>query len=104
VKIYRFKQQLHKLSELMLLLSFCCAHCSEHLIREEPTGKDPLACDQSPEISLWERLGNSSALDIESSEFSWDVLSSLHHTEHSSSSEQTEDEMNKALEVCHNLL
>ncbi|CAD6238668.1 unnamed protein product [Miscanthus lutarioriparius] len=72
---------------------------SEHLIREEPTGKDPLACDQSPEISLWERLGNSSALDIESSEFSWDVLSSLHHTEHSSSSEQTEDEMNKALEV-----
>jgi atypical dual specificity phosphatase len=88
----------------MLLLSFCCAHCSEHLIREEPTGKDPLACNHSPEISLWERLGNSSALDIESSEFSWDVLSSLHHTEHSSSSEQTEDEMNKALEVCHNLL
>ncbi|ONM31723.1 Dual specificity protein phosphatase PHS1 [Zea mays] len=71
----------------------------EHLIREAPTRKDPLDCDQSPEISLWERLGNSSALDIESSEFSWDVLLSLHHTEHSSSSEQTEDEMNKALEV-----
>ncbi|WVZ71405.1 hypothetical protein U9M48_019996 [Paspalum notatum var. saurae] len=72
---------------------------SEHLIREEPAGKDPLTCDQPPEISLWERLGNSSTLDIDSSEFSWDMLSSLHHTEHSSSSEHSEDEMNKALEV-----
>nr|CAB3477039.1 unnamed protein product [Digitaria exilis] len=73
---------------------------SEHLVREEPVGKDPLTCcDQPPEISLWERLGNASTLDIESSEFSWDVLSSLHHTEHSSGSEHSEDEMNKALEV-----
>nr|CAB3472997.1 unnamed protein product [Digitaria exilis] len=73
---------------------------SEHLVREEPVGKDPLTCcDQLPEISLWERLGNASTLDIESSEFSWDVLSSLHHTEHSSGSEHSEDEMNKALEV-----
>ncbi|XP_022856567.1 dual specificity protein phosphatase PHS1-like [Olea europaea var. sylvestris] len=38
-------------------------------------------------------------LDIESSCFSWNMLSSLHHTEHSSSTEQSEDEMNKALEV-----
>ncbi|CAO2192767.1 unnamed protein product [Urochloa humidicola] len=72
---------------------------SEHLVREEPAGKDPLTCDQPPEISLWERLGNASTLDIESSEFSWDILSSLHHTEHSSGSEHSEDEMNKALEV-----
>ncbi|RLN21995.1 dual specificity protein phosphatase PHS1-like [Panicum miliaceum] len=72
---------------------------SEHLVREEPVGKDPLTCDQPPEISLWERLGNASTLDIEASEFSWDVLSSLHHTEHSSGSEHSEDEMNKALEV-----
>lgn len=36
--------------------------------------------------------------------FSWDGLSSLHHTEHSSSNEQPEDEINKALEarVIHN--
>ena len=39
-------------------------------------------------------------LDIESSSFSWDMLSSLHHTEHGSSTEHSEDEMNKALEVC----
>ncbi|XP_058226484.1 dual specificity protein phosphatase PHS1 isoform X2 [Rhododendron vialii] len=38
-------------------------------------------------------------LDIESNSFSWDMLSSLHHTEHGSSTEQSEDEMNKALEV-----
>ncbi|XP_042491461.1 dual specificity protein phosphatase PHS1-like [Macadamia integrifolia] len=59
----------------------------------------PMLCDQGPEISLWERLGKAAILDIESSEFSWDMLSSLHHTEHSSSTEQSEDEMNKALEV-----
>ncbi|KAL0342271.1 UNVERIFIED_CONTAM: Dual specificity protein phosphatase PHS1 [Sesamum calycinum] len=43
-------------------------------------------------------------LDIESSTFSWSTLSSLHHTEHGSSTEHSEDEMNKALEarVIHN--
>ncbi|KAK7399275.1 hypothetical protein VNO78_10455 [Psophocarpus tetragonolobus] len=51
------------------------------------------------ETSLWERLGKSAMLDIESDSFSWDMLSSLHHTEHSSSNEHSEDEMNKALEV-----
>ncbi|XP_042408117.1 dual specificity protein phosphatase PHS1-like isoform X1 [Zingiber officinale] len=56
-------------------------------------------CVQSPEMSLWERLGNASNLDIESNDFSWDALSSLHHTEHTSSSEHSEDEMNKAMEV-----
>ncbi|KDP22550.1 hypothetical protein JCGZ_26381 [Jatropha curcas] len=55
--------------------------------------------EQASEISLWERLGKAAILDIESSSFSWDMLSSLHHTEHSSSTEQSEDEMNKALEV-----
>lgn len=39
-------------------------------------------------------------LDIESSSFSWDMLSSLHHTEHGCSTDHSEDEMNKALEVC----
>jgi len=61
-------------------------------------------CDPPPvqttEVSLWERLGNAAMLDIESSSFSWERLSSLHHTEHSSSNEHSEDEMNKALEVC----
>nr|XP_018674211.1 PREDICTED: dual specificity protein phosphatase PHS1-like isoform X1 [Musa acuminata subsp. malaccensis] len=56
-------------------------------------------CGQPPEMSLWGRLGNASVLDIETSNFSWDALSSLHHTEHTSSSEQSEDEMNKAMEV-----
>ncbi|KAG4998926.1 hypothetical protein AAZX31_08G008600 [Glycine max] len=51
------------------------------------------------ETSLWERLGKAAMLDIESGSFSWDMLSSLHHTEHSSSNEHSEDEMNKALEV-----
>ncbi|WOK96100.1 hypothetical protein Cni_G04807 [Canna indica] len=54
---------------------------------------------QPSEINLWERLGNTYVLNIESSDFSWDALSSLHHTEHTSSSEHSEDEMNKAMEV-----
>lgn len=57
--------------------------------------------EQTTEISLWERFGKADMLDIESISFSWSTLSSLHHTEHSSSAEQSEDEMNKALEVCH---
>ncbi len=56
--------------------------------------------EHAPEISLWERLGKAAVLDIEPSSFSWHMLSSLHHTEHSSSTEQSEDEINKALEVC----
>ncbi|GKC08487.1 dual specificity protein phosphatase PHS1 [Tanacetum coccineum] len=43
--------------------------------------------EQVVEISLWERLGKAAMLNIESSSFSWDMLSSLHHTEHSSSNE-----------------
>ncbi|KAJ0976297.1 hypothetical protein J5N97_018262 [Dioscorea zingiberensis] len=56
-------------------------------------------CDQAPERSLWERLGNASMLDIESESFSWDMLSSLHHTKYTSSAEHSEDELNRALEV-----
>ncbi|WOH10024.1 hypothetical protein DCAR_0729485 [Daucus carota subsp. sativus] len=55
--------------------------------------------EHSSEFTLWERLGKAAMLDIESTSFSWNNLSSLHHTEHSSSTEQPEDEMNKALEV-----
>ncbi|KAF3773666.1 Dual specificity protein phosphatase [Nymphaea thermarum] len=55
--------------------------------------------EESQEISLWDRLGKAAVLDIESGEFSWDMLSSLHHTEHSSSAEQSEDEMTKNVEV-----
>ncbi|XP_057791475.1 dual specificity protein phosphatase PHS1 isoform X2 [Salvia miltiorrhiza] len=55
--------------------------------------------EQATEISLWDRLGKSDMIDIESSSFSWNTLSSLHHTEHSSSTEQSEDEMTKPLEV-----
>nr|XP_010921613.1 dual specificity protein phosphatase PHS1 [Elaeis guineensis] len=68
---------------------------------QEPDGDivNAPADDQPPEMSLWERLGNAAMLDIESSDFSWNDLSSLHHTEHTSSTEHSEDEMNKALEV-----
>ncbi|KAG5031876.1 hypothetical protein JHK85_015858 [Glycine max] len=55
--------------------------------------------DQQTEFSLWERLGKAEMLDIESSSFSWDRLSSLHHTEHTSSNEHSEDEINRALDV-----
>lgn len=55
--------------------------------------------EQVAEISLWERLGKAAMLNIDPSSFSWDMLSSLHHTEHSSSNEHSEDEMSKALEV-----
>ncbi|KAG8052098.1 hypothetical protein GUJ93_ZPchr0001g33079 [Zizania palustris] len=80
---------------------FSAADFSEQVVTAESVGKEeiPLACSQTTEISLWERLGNASALDIESPDFSWNMLSSLHHTEHSSSSEHSEDEMSKALEV-----
>nr|GMC73717.1 dual specificity protein phosphatase PHS1 isoform X1 [Ipomoea batatas] len=61
--------------------------------------KDPPPSEQAAEVSLWGRLGNAAMMDIESNTFSWSMLSSLHHTEHSSSTEQSEDEMNKALEV-----
>ncbi|MCD7454310.1 Very-long-chain (3R)-3-hydroxyacyl-CoA dehydratase [Datura stramonium] len=60
---------------------------------------DPLPSEQTTEVSLWERLGKAGVLDIESSTFSWNMLSSLHHTEHNSSTEQSEDDPNKALEV-----
>ncbi|KAJ7955925.1 Dual specificity protein phosphatase PHS1 [Quillaja saponaria] len=60
-------------------------------------------CHQPPvpttEISLRERLGKATMLDIESSSFSWDRLLSLHHTEQNSSMEHSEDDMNRALEV-----
>lgn len=55
--------------------------------------------EQATETSLWERLGKSDMMDIESSSIAWNTLSSLHHTEHSSSTEQSEDEMTKPLEV-----
>lgn len=58
-----------------------------------------LPMDQPSEPNLWERLGNAAMLDIESGDFSWDGLSSLHHTEHTSSAEHSEDELNKPLEV-----
>nr|GEW44039.1 hypothetical protein CTI12_AA462180 [Tanacetum cinerariifolium] len=53
--------------------------------------------EQVAEISLWKRLGKTVMLNIESSSFSWDMLSSLHHTEHSSNNEHLEDD-SKALE------
>lgn len=83
------------------MIVFDYSFCSDQLVRTESICKEenPLIFDQPPEICLWERLGNAASLDIESSDFSWSMLSSLHHTEHSSSSEHSEDETNKALEV-----
>ncbi|CAN1242196.1 Dual specificity protein phosphatase PHS1 [Linum perenne] len=68
----------------------------EEEISDAKTNPPP---EQVQEISLWDRLGKAAMLDIDSSSFAWDMLSSLHHNEHSSSTEQAEDEMNKALEV-----
>ncbi|KAJ0890563.1 putative phosphoric monoester hydrolase [Helianthus annuus] len=64
--------------------------------------KNSTPFEQVAEISLWERLGKAAMLNIRSSAFSWNMLSSLHHTEHSSSNENSEDDMNKALEVTSN--
>ncbi|KAK6924608.1 Actin-fragmin kinase, catalytic domain [Dillenia turbinata] len=61
--------------------------------------KCSLPSENDSDISLWEKLGKAAMIDIESSSFSWTRLSSLHHTEHGSSTEQSEDESNKALEV-----
>ncbi|KAL1812632.1 hypothetical protein ACET3Z_022697 [Daucus carota] len=58
-----------------------------------------LPADQVREFSLWDRLGKAAVLDIESNSFSWSMLSSVHRTENSSSTEPSEDEMNKPLEV-----
>ncbi|PIM99527.1 Dual specificity phosphatase [Handroanthus impetiginosus] len=80
---------------------FLLTHCHSLLFSLEEYNVDVKTSptEQTTEISLWERLGKADMLDIESSSFSWNTLSSLHHTEHSSSTEQSEDEMNKALEV-----
>ncbi|GAB2272025.1 Very-long-chain (3R)-3-hydroxyacyl-CoA dehydratase [Dionaea muscipula] len=64
-----------------------------------PDSKSPTQFEQITDVSLWKRLGKATMLDIESSSFSWGTLSSLHHTEHSASTDQSEDETNKALEV-----
>ncbi|CAM0881183.1 unnamed protein product [Alopecurus aequalis] len=57
-------------------------------------------CDQLPKISLWDRLGRVSMMDIESSNFSWSSLSSLHHTKHTTTStEPTEDDTSRSFEV-----
>jgi atypical dual specificity phosphatase len=43
-------------------------------------------------------------MDIESSNFSWSCLSSLHHTKHSATStEPTEDDTTRSFEVCTHL-
>ncbi|KAM0861431.1 hypothetical protein ACQ4PT_045892 [Festuca glaucescens] len=56
--------------------------------------------DQLPKTSLWDRLGRVSMMDIESSNFSWNSLSSLHHTKHTTTStEPTEDDTNRSFEV-----
>ncbi|CAF2016683.1 unnamed protein product [Brassica napus] len=54
---------------------------------------------ETSEISLWERLGKASIVDIDSISFSWSMLSSLHHTEHSSSTDHSEEDQSKPLEV-----
>ncbi|KMT10920.1 hypothetical protein BVRB_5g113330 [Beta vulgaris subsp. vulgaris] len=61
--------------------------------------KDNSESEQATEINLWEKLGKAAMLDIESSSFCWDNLFSLHHTEHSGSTEHSDDDMSKALEV-----
>ncbi|KAJ3702094.1 hypothetical protein LUZ61_005799 [Rhynchospora tenuis] len=55
---------------------------------------------ENQELSLWKRLGKAAMLDIESEEFDWSSLVSLHHIKHTTSNaDQSEDESNKAVEV-----
>ncbi|KAL6576411.1 Very-long-chain (3R)-3-hydroxyacyl-CoA dehydratase [Orobanche hederae] len=104
---YRFAQWLElvrKRSSKYRASGFPCRpHYTESRIplslEENNVGTKTSPPQQATEFSVWERLGKADMLDIESSSsFSWNTLSSLHHTEHSSSTEQSEDEM-KALEV-----
>lgn len=61
---------------------------------------DSNPCDQLPETSLWDRLGRVSMMDIESSNFSWSFLSSLHHLKHTTTStEPSEDDTSRSFEV-----
>lgn len=88
------------------VLMCCCFSISGeteriHPVKEKTVVVDKEVCEeQIQETSLWERLGNAARLDIDSSDFSWDHLQSLHHSEHTSSADQSEDECNKVLEVC----
>ena len=79
-----------------IIYSILLVYSSEETLADSV---DSFPSEQTTEISLWERLGKAAMLDIESSEFSWHSLSSLHHTEHSSGGEFSEDEVNKAVEV-----
>ncbi|KAJ1283717.1 hypothetical protein BS78_03G147900 [Paspalum vaginatum] len=75
---------------------------SEGLGLEDPDSNviDPEPCDQAPEASLWERLGGVSMMDIESSNFRWSSLTSLHHTKHTATStDPSEDDINRSFEV-----
>ncbi|XP_058786392.1 dual specificity protein phosphatase PHS1-like isoform X2 [Vicia villosa] len=55
--------------------------------------------DMVHDISVRDRLGKAEMLDIDSGSFSWDTLSSLHHIEHTSSNQHSEDEVNRSLEI-----
>ncbi|OEL22268.1 Dual specificity protein phosphatase PHS1 [Dichanthelium oligosanthes] len=82
------------------MLVLCCS--SEGLELADPDSNviDPEPCDQVPEASLWERLGRVSMMDIESSNFSWSALTSLHHTKHTATStDPSEDDINRSFEV-----
>ncbi|KAL8140919.1 hypothetical protein V2J09_006940 [Rumex salicifolius] len=65
---------------------------------ESNPDSNSLPTDQATERSLWDRLGEAALLDVESNSFSWSMLSSLHHTQHSGSPE-SDDDTSKALEV-----
>ncbi|KAK9054609.1 hypothetical protein SSX86_025688 [Deinandra increscens subsp. villosa] len=92
---------------LRLVYSNTTPQAVDHVIKILPFSAGDLSLDlkrlpifeEVTEISLWERLGKAAMLNIESSSFSWNDLSSLHHTEHSTSNENSEEDMNKALEV-----
>jgi hypothetical protein len=82
-----------------LLLLYCS---SEVLDLADPDSNviDPDPCDQVPEGILWERLGRVSMMDIESSNFSWSSLTSLHHTKHAATStDPSEDDISRSFEV-----
>nr|CAD1829830.1 unnamed protein product [Ananas comosus var. bracteatus] len=94
-------QNLSKKAELLFYRSYSTYYSAGECKSEEDDANvgSSHSSEQVPELSLWERLGKAAMLDIESNDFSWSSLSSLYHTKHTSSTEPSEDELNKALEV-----
>uniref|UniRef100_A0A7N0UZ64 Actin-fragmin kinase catalytic domain-containing protein n=1 Tax=Kalanchoe fedtschenkoi TaxID=63787 RepID=A0A7N0UZ64_KALFE len=99
---YHFNEWLELVRKFRSSRSASSPNCLQSLLASSQTlNSDTNEFRSTDQVSdtLWERLGKAAMLDIESSSLSWNMLSSVHHTEHNTSTEHCEDEMNRALEV-----